>query len=198
MPRKTTILIVLLAAITGLLIFLAIRNENSSTQTTVQETPEPTIVTAYATLGFSSGVIDVSNQSATQTVDVLIDTNQKPTAGAQIELSYDPVVFTSVKILPAENPFFGNDAQVLISNVDQKQGRVSYAVGLGANDIERSGTGTVVRLSFTVNKSAGVSSSLITFLDKSAVTTWSSPQSSVLLSASPLQVILVSSSPSIN
>lgn len=194
MPRKTTILIVVLAAITGLLIFLAVRNESGPFQTAVKTTPEPTAVEPYATLGFQNPVIDVSSGSANQTADIVINTSGKPTAGAQVELSYNPSVITNVKLVPADNPFFGKDATVLISSVDATQGRVSYAVGLGANGTEKMGTGTVVRLSFTVNKASGAQSGQISFLDKSAVTTLQT-QKSVLLSATPLQVVIAKPAP---
>lgn len=192
MPKKTTILIILLAAITGLLIFLAVRNEtvqNTITQDTI--TPSPTSTQPYALLSFSSDTLDLSQLSANQTVDVVIDTNGKPVAGAQIELTFDPVVFTNVRLIPAENPFFGPDAVVLFNSVDQEQGRASYAVGLSADAAEKTGAGPVVRLQFTANKAAGVANSSITFEQKSAVTTKES-LGSVLLNTFPLQVTLTS------
>lgn len=199
MPRKTTILIVVLAAITGLLIFLAVRNESGPSQNSSNtSTPQPTAVEPYATLGFSKSVLDLSNLPSNQVVDIVIDSSEKPVAGAQIELSYDPGVISNVKLLPAENPYFGKDATVLINTVDQALGRISYAVGLGAGGVERSGSGVVVRLSFNANKNVGVQSTQFKFLDKSAVTTWSAPQSSILKSTTPLQIIILSSTPIAN
>lgn len=191
MPRKTTILIVILAAVTGILIFLAVRNESALNQITTSntaQTPSPTVMQSYALLGFSTNTLDATNVS-TQTVDIVIDTAGKPVAGAQIELSYDPAVFTNVRLLPAAQPFFGKNAAVLINSVDQEQGRISYAVGIAADDTEKVGNGTIVRLSFTASRNASIPSSPISFLSKSAVTTLSSSES-VLLHTSPLQVIL--------
>lgn len=197
MPRKTTILIVLLAAVTGLLIFLAVRNEtvkNPANQAVT--TPSPTVVQPYASLGFSNPVIDASTTLA-QTVDIVIDTSGKPVAGAQVELSYDPRVIRNVRLVPSTSPFFENDGVVLISSVDEEQGRISYAVGIGANGSEKVGSGTIVTLQFAVNRALGLENSLISFLEKSAITTLST-QNSVLLNTAPLQVILAAPTTSVN
>lgn len=199
MPRKTTILIVILAAITGILIFLAVRNETIQRSiVTNNNDPTPTIGSVpYSTLSFSQPFLDVSTGSATQTVDIVIDTAGKPVAGAQVELSYDPQVITNVRLIPATDPFFGPASTVLINSVDQEQGRISYAVGISASGEEVTGQGTLVRMSFTVNRFAGVGTTLIAFLPKSAVTTLASP-SSVLSEAISLQLLLVPPSPALS
>ncbi|MDO8270180.1 MAG: cohesin domain-containing protein [Candidatus Levybacteria bacterium] len=191
MPRKTTILIVILAVITGILIFLAVRNDTTQNtfKTSTDTTPAtPTTTQPYATLAFGTDILDLTALPTTQIVDVVVDTDNKPIAGIQVELSYDPKVFTNVRLLPAANPFFGPNAAVLINSVDPTQGRVSYAVGIQDGN-EKIGKGTVVRLGFTANKFAGVASSAITFLSKSAVTSLSVPDS-ILKNFTPLQVIL--------
>lgn len=195
MPKKTTVLIIILAVITGVLIFLAVRNDKTQEIAVKPQLPvvKPTAVPApYATLSFSVANLDLSNVAInTQTVDILIDTNGKPVFGTQIELSYDPKIFYNVSILKTPGSFFGPDAVVLINNVDPAQGRVSYAVALPSSGSEKAGKGVVVALSFSVNKLAGVSNASITFLPKSTVTSLQT-SGSILSQTTPLSVILTS------
>jgi len=198
MPRKTTILIIILAVITGVLIFLAVKSDTIKNPLSMPEviTPSPSAILPYATLTFSKDSFDISTLSATQTIDILINSGNKPVAGAQVELTYDPKVFTNVKLIPADQPFFGKDSVVLINAVDPTQGRISYAVGISEDGQEKVGQGTLVRLNFTANKFAGVSQSTINFLSKSAVTTLQS-RGSVLKYSIPLLVTLSTPKPSI-
>lgn len=192
MPKKTTILIVILAIITGVLIYLAVRSDQSfqTTSNTTLPTPTPVVVKAYADLSFSTNPVDVSKSSTAQVIDIVINTNGKPVSGAQVELSYDPKVLTNVTLTPAlRNPFFGANPVVLINNVDPTQGRISYAIAISNTDTEKTGSGSIATLGFTVNKFSGASFSQITFLPKSAVTTFSS-QSSVLNISTPLQIVV--------
>lgn len=193
MPKKTTILIIILALITGVLIYLAVRSDQSlQTRNTPIVTAKPTPVTKapYADLSFSINPVDVSKSTTVQVLDIVIDTNNKPASGAQIELSYDPKVLTNMKLTPAlKSPFFGTNPVVLINSVDPTLGRISYAVAVSNSDTEKVGKGSIATLSFTVNKFSGATFSQITFLPKSAVTTFNS-QSSVLNVSTPLQIIV--------
>lgn len=199
MPRKTTILIVILAIITGVLIFIAVKSDTLKDTLTKPAaiTPSPVSTQPYATLSFSTASLDISALSGTQTVDIIINSNNMPVAGAQVELTYDPKIFTNVKLTPSPLPFFGKDSMVLINSVDSAQGRISYAAGISVDGQEKIGQGTLVRLSFTANKFAGVSQSTISFLSKSAITTLQS-HGSVLKETTPIQVILTKATTSPN
>lgn len=188
MPKKTTILIVILAVITGVLIFLAIRSDQGQQLLNIDTpTPTPNAVQPFAQVAFASPTVDASTGPTTQSVDVLIDSAEKPVAGVQLELSYDPNALTNVSVKTPTASFFGENPSVLISSVDPEQGRISYAVGISATEAEKAGRGTVATITFTVNRQSGLPSTSITFLPKSAVTTLSAP-SSVLSSVSPLQI----------
>ena len=193
MPKKTTILIIILAIITGILIFLAVRSDRSLEEgkaPIAATTPTPVVTKPYADLSFSIDPLDVSKSTTTQSIDILVDTNNKPVSGAQVELSYDPKVLTNVTLTPPlQNPFFGASPEILINSVDPTQGRISYAVAIANNDSQKTGKGIVATLNFTVNKFAGVPFTQITFLPKSAVTAFSS-QASVLNRSTPLQIIV--------
>lgn len=201
LPRKTTILIIILAIVTALLIFLAVTNETTQqllTEEPQQTVPSETVVQPYATLGFSTPLIDVSSsQTATQSVDIVLDTAGKGVFSAQIELQYDPSLLSNVSIQPpAQNPFFGANIDTLIPpEVNATQGRISYAVALHPNEEEKIGRGVVATLTFTPNRFTAIPQTQISFLPKSAVTTIAG-SSSILKSSTPLSIILTNISPS--
>lgn len=196
MPKKTTILIIILAIITGILIFVAVRSDQTQElgkRITNTATATPIVIRPFASLYFSTPLIDISNGVTAQKVDIVVDTNGKSVAGAQAELTYDPNVITNVSLTPiVKNQFFGTNPTVLINSVDKTQGRISYAISISLNDTEKIGKGSIGQLSFTVNKFAGIPNTKINFLPKSAVTTQQT-KFSVLDSTTPLQIILVPS-----
>lgn len=198
MPKKTTILIVILAIITGILIFVAVRSDQTQElgRRLINNNTSPTekVVKPYASLSFSKSLLDVSKSTPNQKIDIILDTNGKQVAGAQVELTYDPKVLTNVSLTPlVPNQLFGKNPVVLISSVDQAQGRISYAIAISSNDTEKSGIGSIGAISFTVNKFSGQQSTQVTFLPKSAVTTFET-KVSVLDKALPLQIVLTPSS----
>ncbi len=195
LPRKTTILIIILAVVTALLIFLAVTSETTQ-QMLITDEPQPTIPTEtvvepYATFSFSSPIIDIVNTpSATQSVDIVLDTAGKGVFGAQVELQYDPALLFNVSIKqPAQNALFGNNTSVLINEVNSSQGRISYAIALNPNEDEKIGRGTIATLTFTPNRNSTTPSTTVSFLPKSAVTTIAG-SGSVLKNSTPLTVIL--------
>lgn len=193
MPKKTSILIIILAITTGILIFLAVRNENL--RRIVEEVPKdqgPTAVPTiapYATLAFSAQSLDLSTaDSKSESVDVVIDTQGKPVFGAQIELEYDPEVISDIEITNPAGSFFGDNAFVLINEIDEELGRITYAVSLPAQDDEKTGEGVVARISFTASDNA-TGTSAISFLPKTTVTSLQT-SSTVLSQTKPLSIVL--------
>lgn len=189
MPKKTTILIIILAIITGILIFVAVRTDQSQEKkVTSVASPTPVIIKPYAMLSFSTKFLDASKGIASQKVDIILDTNGKSVAGAQVELTYDPKVLTNVSLTPlVPGQLFGTNPIVLINNVDPSQGRISYAITISPNDTEKIGKASIGLLSFTVNRFANTPATNITFLPKSAVTTQKT-KFSVLESTTPIQI----------
>lgn len=193
MPKKTTLLIIILAIITGILIFVAMRSDQTQNFTknlTNTSTPTPVVVKPFASLGFSTPLLDTSKGSPAQKVDIILDSNGKSIAGAQVELSYDPTVLTNLTLTPlVPGQLFGQNPIVLINNIDKTQGRISYALSIAVNDNEKIGKASIGQLSFTVNRFSGVPSTQITFLPKSSVTT-QKIKFSVLDTTTPLQIII--------
>lgn len=192
MPKKTYILIVILVFIAGILIFVAIRNEQKKVEEQGPKTATPSVVPTivpFATLSFPSPTMDLSDSKSTQeSVDVLINTSGKPVFGAQVELSYDPEIISGVSISNPEGSFFGQNASVLINEINQETGRVSYAISLPTQAEEKTGQGVVMKMTFKVNKEKA-KETLINFLPKSMITSLKSP-SSVLDQTVPLKLIL--------
>lgn len=203
LPRKTTILIIILAIITGLLVFMAIKTDQTGKITNVT-IPTPTTeavkpVTAFATLYFSPSIVDFSNQATTTTtVDIVVDTQGKPISAVQAELLYDPKIISNVVVTPvstatnnqtAIKALFSGTSQIPINIVDPVQGRISFARTIGINDQEVVGVGKIASISFSVNKFALQDSTSITFLEKSLVSTLKSLKS-VLKGTTPLTVTL--------
>lgn len=178
MPKKTTILIVILTLITGLLIFLAVRSDQTQkfVNDTLNQNPSPTQITPYASLAFSQNPLVLPTGTTNGSVDIVIDTGGKPVAGAQIELTYNPNFFSSISLDAPQSPFFGKGQTVLINRIDSEQGRISFAAGISPTDEEKTGKGTVVTLNFTINPQAGATTQFA-FLPKSAITTFSTPAS---------------------
>lgn len=193
MPKKTTILIVILAIITGILIFVAVRSDqtqNLGKSVSNTATATPVVIRPFASLSFSTPLLDVSKTTSAQKVDIVLDTNGQSVAGAQAELTYDPNVITNVTLNPLiPDQLFGKNPIVLINSIDKAQGRISYAISIAVSDTEKIGKASIGQLSFTVNKSSGVSSTKMNFLPKSAVTTQKTKYS-VLDTTTPLQIVL--------
>lgn len=185
MPRKTTILIVILALLTGVLIFLAVRSERSIKLTSETAPTMPAQTEPYAILSFSEEFIDAS-ASGQRSVDIILDTAGKSVSGAQAEISYDPNIFLNVTIEPSQNSIFGSNSSVLFNSVDATQGRISYAVGIPINGEEIVGTGPIATITFTLNSPLASPAQMI-FLPKSTVQNLDTLES-VLLNTQPLIV----------
>ena len=196
MPRKTSILIIILAIATGVLIFLALRNEEKQKKAYIQEIPvSTTTIVPFAQLSFSTNILDLSDsKSATTSVDIVLDTKGQMVFGTQLELAFDPSVIQNVALLTKDNSFFGEGANVSMNVIDNTQGRISYVVSFPNHDQEKSGSGSVVTLKFNTKKNPGIEKSNISFLPKTTVTTQRT-HSTVLEQSIPLTLIL-SSSPS--
>lgn len=196
MPRKTLILILILAAVTGILIFLAITSQTSKQPITTQA-PAPTIKSAEKTAKvlFNPQNIDLSTTAAspTSSVDILVDSGGADISGVQVELQYDPKALTNVIITPAvdETSFFGNSGSILFNDVKRDTGRISYAVAISAGQAGKKGVGKIATLTFS-KAFGGPVSTQVTFLDKTLVTVLGANESA-LKETVPLNITLSSS-----
>ncbi|HVZ67571.1 MAG TPA: cohesin domain-containing protein [Patescibacteria group bacterium] len=198
MPKKTTILIIILALVTGVLLFLAISEGQKQTSQVNQVVPTQKPVEKTSKVFFSPQNIDLSTNTATAgpTVDLMVDSGGSNIAGVQAELQYDPKAITNVKVSPASDAtgFFGPSAVVLFNDVDQQTGRISFAIAISPNQKAAKGVGKLATISFSKAFGATTPTTTINFLDKTLVTQLGQTES-VLKEAAPLNITLSSSQP---
>ena len=165
MSRKTILLIILLTVITTGLLILAIASQKeeieqlSTTSPTVSPTPNEAILS-----------LSQSNQTTktdgTKQVDLWIDTGKNKVTAIQMELAYDPNVLSDIKVVPA---FFIENPVILFNQVDTKNGRVSFAVGISSPDKTLSGKGIIATINYRVLPSAKADNTTLHFLSKTGV-----------------------------
>ena len=195
MPRKTTILILILATVTGILLFLAVSEGKKPQAPKATITPTKTQVQKTARIFFSPQNIDLSSAtgSAVSTVDILVDTGGSQIAGVQIEAQYDPKSLTRLGLIPAADSqgFFGNQANILFNEIIPATGRISFAIAISPDQSPKNGVGKIATLNFQRNFYATSSATTINFLDKTLVTILGENES-VLKEALPLNITLSS------
>jgi hypothetical protein len=156
-PIKTFILIIILAIVAFGLVAIALYGKPSAK--IAQITPisaTPTLSDpVQATLTVSSSAIKLSTPSAFSS-DIIINTGQDSVNKVQLEISYDPKILTKIDINPGT---FFTDPQILLKNIDNTNGRISFAIGVQNGNEGILGQGVVARLSFVAapkNASASV------------------------------------------
>ena len=193
MPKKTTILILILTAVTGVLLFLAVSEGRKPQAPKATITPTKKQVQKTARVFFSPQNIDLSSAtgSAVSTVDILVDTGGSQIAGVQVEAQYDPKSLTNLSLIPAADSqgFFGNQANILFNEIIPATGRISFAIGISPNQSPKNGVGKIATLNFQRNFNATSSATSINFLDKTIVTILGENES-VLKESLPLNITL--------
>lgn len=196
MPARTTLLIVVLTILTGILLFFALTSK-TKLPASQNDTPVPTEqekVVAKAKLYFKPDTLDVKlSASPTATVDVVLDSDTHNITGVQIEALYDPQVLTAVSVKQASSPFFaisGDPTNVLVKDVEPLSGKISYVEGVTPGGKAVNGIGNVATITFRVNPNTTEKTTNIVLLNSSMVTEDSSTHAgaSVLGSVSPVTI----------
>lgn len=193
MPTRTAILIVILALVTGILVYLAVTSQNARRAPTTQNLiPTEKPVEKTAQVFFNPQNVDISNNSTTSalTVDIMVDSGGQDITGVQAELQFDPKALVNVKLLPGTDAvsFFGSNVSVLFNDVNTQTGRISYATAIPLGGTPKKGVGKIATLTF--QKAYGApSSTQVVFLDKSLVTILGANESA-LKSTAPLNIVL--------
>lgn len=192
MPKKTTILILILAIVTGILLFLAISETKkpSTPSTTVAPTKKPVAKTAKVFFNPQNLDLSAGAASPTSSVDIMIDTGGSDVAGVQTELQFDPRALVSVRLTPAVDSasFFGQTSVILFNDVNQATGRVSYAIAISPGTNAKKGIGKIATLTFQKAFNSP-SATQVAFLDKTLVTILGENES-VLKESMPLNITL--------
>lgn len=153
--NRTKLLIVTLAIITGLLVLFSLpKKENPSlSDTTQNQTPTPTSEPlAQTTLALTPNPVVTASSSAT--VNVVVDTGdsgKNNITAVQLELSFDPKYITGISMTPGT--FFQNPITML-NQVNIKDGKATFAMGIAPTGNPPSGTGVVAVLNLRLNPTA--------------------------------------------
>jgi hypothetical protein len=159
MSKRTLILIVLLVIVSGALLYTAAYQGQKQTEQMATPMITP-VINAHTVLSLSPST------TAANSVDIAIDSMGDNVTAVQAELVYDPTKITNVKVV--QGTFFTTPI-VLFNQIDQKTGRVSYAIGIQPLDQPKKGAGTVATVSYTLIP--GVKGPVtLTFLPKTKVT----------------------------
>ncbi len=197
MPRRTVILIIILTILTGVLVFLAVQNEQRKVQapdmTVGTESPTQQPVSKTATVSFDPmSVQAVASTRSASTVDVILDSKEHTIDSIQLEFVYDPAILSNVTVVAPESNFFGDQGSYTVFPLsdDPQRGRASYAVGISPEREARQGIGVVAQISFSVNPQSTASATEIQVLDRSMANEPNSHQS-VLAPVEPLTITIV-------
>lgn len=101
-------------------------------------------------------------------VQVMIDSQGSKPSLIQLELSYDPTVFSNVRIVPGT--FFQNP-DVLLNDVNTRNGRISYAISPSKGQADKSASNIVATLHITPRLSIAKRETTLSFMPKTIVQT---------------------------
>lgn len=150
MSKRTFALIFSLFTVAFVLAMVAIYSPSTPIPTII---PTPTIQPeplAQTDLRFGALIIlpvDISSSEAKMVYSLPIDiaaVKNKVTT-VQLEMSYDPDVLTEVVITPGN---FFEDPVLFLNQIDDENGRISYAIGVESEASGKDGEGLVATLSF--------------------------------------------------
>lgn len=179
MARKTIVLIVVLAVAALGLTLLAIPSQNKPKP--VAQLPKVTPNPLQTVLTISSAPVPlIASQSSFKT-DVIINTGQNKVTAVQLELAYDPKVLGQVDINPGA---FFIDPTVVIKKIDEKEGRISFALKISPNQSGVLGGGVLGQgilavINFKVEPSQKQTPTSILFLPKTEVSSQDLPGSTL-------------------
>lgn len=148
MSKRTLALIIFLTVLTGFFIYLAV------SQNRPQPTPSPTVLTptkkpvpAYTTLTLSPQTLTLSSNSGSLAVMIDTGSGEKTNAvtAVQLEMEYDPKVLTAVTLTSGS---FIPNATPLVNNIDQTNGKITYALAIPPSGSGVSGKGSVATIQF--------------------------------------------------
>lgn len=166
--KSTIVLIVILGGIAGFLFYLALSPKNLKQTQNVASVPTPTPY-AQSTLTLEKALDATGTAQLTkkpQIYNVVLTTNANAVNAVQLELGFDPQVINVSDI--TAGPFVSNPVQ-LTKDINNKTGRISYAIGVGPNDKPVQGQGVVATITFTFTPAPTVSSTTISFLPKTLI-----------------------------
>ena len=182
-------LLVFVIALVGLgaVIFLQTR---STREEVVQANPTPTYVPSnipQTSLWFETNPDEYTSDSIP--VEIYISAEENKVTGVQLELSYDPKVLKFVSLKPVD--LLGG-RQELIKDIDEKTGRITYAVGAAPGQPTIQGTDEIVKLVFKPVGRSGVARETTVRILPETLVTAVGVNESVLTKTTNIEVIVPS------
>lgn len=165
MSKRTLALIIFLIIITGILIYIAVSPKETSVPTPPSVIKVAPKVPAETTINISPNPLNTSSMSGS--LEINIDTKQNKVTAVQLEMSFDPKVLTKIEVKPGT--FFSNPL-ILIKDIDYKNGRISYALGISPAANPLSGKGVIAEIDFSANNATTAGQTQINLLPKTLVT----------------------------
>lgn len=190
MPKKTLLLILILAIITAVLVGITLyARKNTSENTETTAVPSEEVVPATAVISFNPSTI-VASGSAVYQAQILINTGGSDINGVQLGLQFDPGILTNVRMIPpASSPLIPNIQAVapLINEVDTTAGIVTYAVGINPGTNPLNGNGSIGTFEFSVAPGTPLQNTRVTFSGETLVAS-PTQKKSILKQVIPLNI----------
>lgn len=172
MSKKTFALIFTLFTVAFVLVMVAVYSPSptydiSSPVLTPKVTKVPLGETELRFGTLQSFSIPISSPSAkiVYLLPINIKTGKNEVTAVQLEMSYDSSVLTKIVVTPGS---FFEKPSVFLNQVDEENGRISYAIGVGEDTSGIRGTGLVATLSFQAKTTLSKQTSM-SFLPKTFV-----------------------------
>lgn len=167
MPKRTLTLIIALVLVAAGLVFLALstlQTQQPFANSSLSPTPVP-----YAHTMLTMTPNPATSTAGTNTqIAVMINSNGDKVSAAQLEIAFDPTALTIVDIAPATTDQFFSRTTQLLKIIDQRNGKVSYAIALGTTEKAKAGSGTLAII--TVRLAPTAKQAMLNFLPSTLVT----------------------------
>lgn len=172
MSKRTLFLIFALFIMTSVLLAVTLYKPITKPIPRITAPKEPVAQTSLM-FGTLSSSTSLPSSNLTYSIPINIETQKNKVTAIQLELQYDPLALTNVSVVPG--PFFQN-SNILLSQINAKTGRISYAFGVGLTDAGVMGKGVVAIITFE-SKPEKAQKTGILFLPKTKITAEDLPQS---------------------
>lgn len=183
---KKTLFLILLLVLTVVLLYWSLTAQQTQKEkagSVPSVTVSPTPANRNLTTLIASPSAMTASMGEEKSFVVLVNTETNMVASAQLEMLFNQEFVEITSIAPLD---FFTSPTVLLKEIDNQNGTVSYALGTAE---ARSGQGQLVRVTFTAKKATNNTSTPITFLPKTAIGEIGNP-SSVLREAVGVNLII--------
>jgi hypothetical protein len=152
--------------------------------------PTKSVVASENSLSLNPSVL-VASAGKPATILVVIDSKGELPSVIQMELAYDPNVLAAVTLTPGT---FFSTPQVLLNNINAKNGRISYAIAPSADQTTATGSNIVATIQVIPRLNAYKQATTLNFLPKTIVKTKTSQNTVILTNGTTISVAPYASS----